>query len=93
MMGSVRNTSKSCGLVALRRALENTVLPIAIITDHLGVVQGLAGGESHRASDKNPNTDEGKNMSCASHKIEDSVAPEKQLVGRNVKGRKEESNE
>ena len=48
---------KRCEVVALKQTLEHAVLPLTILTDNLGAVQGPDNGETHCTSDKHPNED------------------------------------
>ena len=47
-----------CEFFALRNLLERALLPLTVLTDNLGVDQGLDRGEVRCTSDKHPNADE-----------------------------------
>ena len=55
---------------ALGKALERAVLPLTILTDNSGEMQGRNRGEVHCTSYKNPNADEWKKIFQAHRTIE-----------------------
>ena len=52
---------------ALRKTLEQAVVPPTDLTDNLGVVQGLDEEEVRCASDRDPHTDEWKKIIASTH--------------------------
>ena len=65
--------------------LEQAVLPLTILTDTLGAVQGLDRGEAHCTTDKNPNADEWQKTYLAPRRIEQEVGWRAQFVVTHVK--------
>ena len=65
--------------------LEQAVLPLTLLTDTLGVVQGLEREEAHCISDRNPNADELQKIFQAPRRIEQELGWRAQFVVTYVK--------